>query len=380
MCWNWQQDGWPNFSWNAERLARAERIFVEGAGLVIGSSRHLEDPDQENLIVGIMSLEALDTSAIEGEQLDRDSVQSSIRRELGLPAERRRSGPAEAGIAELMVSLYRNLAEPLDHETLFAWHRMIANGRRDLADIGCYRTHGDPVQIVSGADYGRRVHFEAPPSDRVQAEMERFLQWLRETGPGGRNPLPPVVRAGVAHLRFESIHPFEDGNGRIGRAIIEKVLAQGLSSPALTAVAGILLKRRPAYYLALERASRGLEITEWLVWFATSVVEAQRRILAQVEFVLGKAKLLNRVRGHLNGRQERAVLRMFAAGPEGFAGGLSAANYMRITGAPPATTTRDLAGLIDLGVLLRTGERKGTRYHLSVPLKPVEPVREQDVT
>jgi Fic family protein len=321
----------------------------------------------------------LDTSAIEGEVLDRDSVQSSIRRQLGLAGDRRSASPAEAGIAEMMVALYRSLADPLDHDTLHAWHRMVMNGRRDLEAVGCYRAHNEPMQIVSGAVYAPTVHFEAPPSEGVPAEMERFLAWFEDTAPAGSRPLPALTRAGLAHLWFESIHPFEDGNGRIGRAIIEKALAQGLSAPVLTAVAGTLLKHRKRYYGALEAASRGLEVTDWLLWFAATVIEAQRRSLAQVELILGKARLLERVRGKLNARQEKAVLRMFAAGPEGFTGGLSAGNYRSITAAAPATATRDLSDLVALEVLRRTGERKATRYHLCVPLKPIATVKVEDI-
>ncbi len=195
----------------------------------------------------------------------------------------------------------------------------------------------------------------------------------------GSRPLPALTRAGLAHLWFESIHPFEDGNGRIGRAIAEKALAQGLSDRVLTAVAGTLLKHRKQYYGALEAATRDLEVTDWLLWFAAKVIEAQRRGLAQVEFIIGKAQLLERVRGKLNARQDKAVLRMFAAGPDGFTGGLSAGNYRGITGATPATATRDLADLVALEVLRRTGERKATRYHLCVPLKPVAMVTIEEI-
>ncbi|MCF8005494.1 MAG: Fic family protein [Chromatiaceae bacterium] len=383
MTWNWQRPDWPDFTWDQDRLTRAETLFAQGAGMVIGASRHLDDPSRETLVVDLMSVDAVATSAIEGEVLDRDSVQSSIRRQLGLAGDRRSVGAAEAGIAEMMVSLYRSLAEPLDHDRLHAWHRMLMNGRRDLEAIGRYRTHREPMQIVSGAVYAPRVHFEAPPSAQVQAEMERFLAWFEDTAPTGTRPLPALTRAGLAHLWFESIHPFEDGNGRIGRAIAEKALAQGItpgvSDPVLTAVAGTLLKHRKPYYGALEAASRALEVTDWLLWFAAKVIEAQRRSLAQVEFIIGKARLLERVRGKLNARQEKAVLRMFAAGTDGFTGGLSAGNYRGITGATPATATRDLADLVALDVLYRTGERKATRYHLCVPLKPVATVEVDDL-
>jgi Fic family protein len=191
--------------------------------------------------------------------------------------------------------------------------------------------------------------------------------------------LAPVARAGAAHIWFESIHPYEDGNGRIGRAISEKILAQGLSTPAVTGMASTLLKHRKAYYAALERAHHDLDITDWLLWFAAKALEAQRRTLQHVEFILEKSRLMERLRSQLNPRQERALLRIFEAGPEGFIGGLSAANYMRITGAPTATTTRDLAALVAMGALLRAGEHKSTRYRLNISAKPPTSVEIGDI-
>lgn len=371
MPWNWQHQDWPNFRWDAHKFAQAEARFREGAGVVMGASKHLAINEQQQLGIEILSHEAIDSSAIEGERLDRDSVQSSIRRHLGMATDHRRSNPAEAGIAEMMVDLYQHLSAPLTEPVLLYWHRLVMNGRTDISAIGGYRTHLDPMQIVSGAIHAPRVHFEAPPSAGVRDEMARFIFWLEQSGPNGPTPLPALVRAGIAHLWFESIHPFEDGNGRIGRAIIEKSLAQGLSTPAITGISGTLLKYRKAYYAALEQASRDLDITDWLLWFATRAIEAQKHTLAQVEFILHKSRLLDRLRGQINPRQEKALLRMLAAGPNGFVGGLSAANYRSITDAPSATATRDLTALVDMAALIRTGERKSTRYRVNIPEEPI---------
>ena len=180
-----------------------------------------------------------------------------------------------------------------------------------------------------------------------------------------------LTRAGVAHLYFQSIHPFEDGNGRIGRAIAEKALAQSLGQPTLTALAATILARRKDYYEALEAANKENEITRWLMWFAGVAIEAQHRTIALVEFLIGKTKLLDRLKGQLNARQEKALLRMFREGPDGFKGGLSAGKYSTITGSSPATTTRDLADLVAKGALVREGERRYARYRLSIPLRQV---------
>ncbi len=372
MGWNWQQTDWPRFTWDAARLEKSEREFLKVSGVFIGTAKHLGPADHEELIVQAMSAEAVTTSRIEGEVLDRASVQSSIRRQLGLATDRKRVPPAEQGIAQMMVDLYRSFAAPLSDEVLFAWHRMVMHERRDLRDVGRYRTGREPMQVVSGAMHRPDIHFEAPPSSKVPKEMARFLAWFKRTAPQGREPLPALTRAGIAHLYFVSIHPFEDGNGRIARAIAEKALAQCLGQPTLTLVAATILARRKAYYDALGKANKSNEITRWLAWSAAITMEAQRRTIAQVEFLIDKTRLLDGLRGQLNERQEKALLRILREGPEGFRGGLSAGNYASITGASPATATRDLADMVAKGALVRRGELRYARYWVSVPVRTVE--------
>ncbi len=374
MTWNWQKSDWPHFSWDRTRLEKAESQFLLETGVFIGAIKHLGPDDREFLTIEAMSTEALTTSEIEGEILDRASVQSSLRKQLGLTSDNRRIGPAEQGISQMMVDLYRRFAEPLSDETLFAWHRMLVQGRRDLKDVGRYRTDEEAMQVVSGAVHAPRVHFEAPPSWVMPREMAGFVNWFNRTAPGGHDPLPSLTRAGIAHLYFVSIHPFEDGNGRIARAIAEKALAQTLRRPVLTALAATILAKRKSYYDVLEAANKDNEITPWLSWFAATAIEAQQRMVARVEFLIEKTRLLDRLRGQINSRQEKALLRMLREGPEGFKGGLSAGNYATITGASPATTTRDLADLVSKGALVRAGERRHARYHLTIPLRPATPV------
>ncbi len=370
MTWNWEQPDWPNFEWDAARLAKAEQQFMVSGGVILGSVAHLEDEVAETLMVQTITTEALTTSEIEGELLDRDSVQSSIRREFGLKTDLMRAKPSEEGIAELMVDLYKHSDQPLSHKMLYQWHKHVTKGRADLREIGSYRTHPEPMQVVSGKIYDPNVHFQAPPSEQVPDEMDAFIAWFNETGPEGPSPLPAVTRAGIAHLYFVCIHPFEDGNGRIARALSEKALAQGLGRATLTALAATILTHRTEYYDQLELANKKNEVSDWLAWFAGITLEAQQRTQAWVEFILAKTKLLDRLQGKLNERQEKALLRMMREGPEGFKGGMSAGNYQSITGAPTATATRDLADLVEHGALDRTGERKGTRYHLTIPIKP----------
>ena len=347
-------------------MSAAEEQFLVGAGVVIGTAKHLGEDERNQLLVEVMSGEALTTSEIEGEILNRASVQSSIQRQLGLAADKRRATPAEQGIAEMMVDLFRSSAEPLSNEMLYRWHQMVAAGRKDLMDIGRYRTGKEPMQVISGRIGAQKVHFEAPPSKRVPSEMKRFIAWFNQTMPRGAESLPAITRAGIAHLYFESIHPFEDGNGRIGRAVAEKAMAQSFGQPLLVALATTILAHQKSYYEALERANKRVDVNEWLTWFADIALEAQRRTITQVEFLITKTKLLDRLRGQINDRQQKALLRIFREGPYGFKGGLSAGNYGTITGASPATTTRDLADLTEKGALVRTGERKHARYALNL--------------
>jgi Fic family protein len=374
MRWNWQQADWPDFRWEEKIFAKAEAAFLRGAGVLVGSAKHLDENARQQLLVDAMSVEALTTSEIEGEILNRASVQSSIQRQLGFRSDLRKVQPAEQGISQLMVDLYRGVDEALTEDQLFAWHRMVVSGRTDLRDVGRYRTSGEPMQVVSGANYAPRVHFEAPPSPCVRREMGKFLEWFNGTAPGTTSALPALTRGGIAHLYFESIHPFEDGNGRIGRAVAEKALVQGFGQPVIVALARSILAHHADYYRALENANKTNDVTDWLRWFSAIALEAQYLTFAQIDFVIHKVKLLDLVKGRINARQEKVLLRMLREGPEGFEGGMSAKKYSTIAETGPATTTRDLAGLVEVGALVRSGELKHTRYTLNVPASNIPDV------
>ena len=197
--WNWERQDWPEFRYDRIKVDPLEAEFLRRAGEFIGAVKHVGDDDKQRLTVDLISEEALNTSEIEGEILNRESLQSSIRRNFGLATDNRRIPPAEQGIAEMMVDLYRNFDVPLSDELLFRWHQMLMNGRRDLRDVGRYRTDRSPMQIVSGPLHEPRVHFEAPPSARMQIEMSRFINWFNQSAPVGTSPLAPLTRAGIAH-------------------------------------------------------------------------------------------------------------------------------------------------------------------------------------
>ncbi|MCE3230675.1 MAG: Fic family protein [Alphaproteobacteria bacterium] len=368
MTWNWQQKDWPDFRYNSSLLRELEDAFLKKSGVFLGAYTHIADDDKSSLIIDLISDEAVKTSEIEGEYLNRESVQSSIRQNFGLAADNRKIPLAEQGISEMMVDLYQNYNLPLTHEILFRWHTMLTRGKLDLKDAGCYRTHQEPMQVVSGYIHAPKVHFEAPPSKVIFHEMEKFIGWFNKTAPGGKEPLPALTRVGMAHLYFVCIHPFEDGNGRIGRAIAEKVLSQSLQQPTLIALSHTIEKNKKAYYDALESNNKDMEITPWLLLFAETVLKAQEYTQDKVLFLIEKTKLYDKLRNQLNPRQEKVIARLFREGPDGFKGGLNTEKYIRMTGTSRATATRDLQDLVHKGALGSTGERKGTRYHLNIRL------------
>ncbi len=371
--WNWQQDDWPDFSYEKEKLSLLESTYIQESGIIFGVMRHLSREDQDELRVEILSDEALKTSEIEGEYLNRDSLQSSICKEFGV-GDRFLHGnikPEEAGIAMMMKDLYTNFNRPVSNTTLCEWHDKLFNGRLDI-ERGKYRTSDEAMRVVSGRIDKPKVHFVAPPAVEVPGEMDRFIAWFNRTAPGGKEPLPPLIRAGIAHLYFVSIHPFEDGNGRISRALAGKALFQSQGNPTLISLSSTISDKKKDYYEILEFQNKKNQVTAWLTYFGKTVITAQRQTIKQIDFIIAKAKFFNAYEALLNPRQKKAVLRIFRQGPKGFEGGFSAKNYQSVVKTPSATATRDLRDLVEKGIFTRTGKLKTTRYDLNLaPFYPV---------
>ena len=368
MQWNWQQPDWPHFQWKQKLLQKSEEQFLLGSGVLVGKTAHLDETDSNQLIVELLSNEAMTTSEIEGEVLNRESVQSSIQIQLGL-AISKQAPPAEQGIAEMIVDLYTHSYDVLTESTLLDWHSMICKGRTDLQNVGAYRTSASPMQVVSGLLHKPTVHFEAPPSSLIKYEMEQFIEWCEVTGVGGKHELPLITRAGLAHLYFVSIHPFEDGNGRVARGVSEKILSNRTHSPQLSSLSATLLAHRLEYYKMLERANKSNEVSPWLRWFAGIALESQERTQNQIDFIIQKSSLLTSISDAVNARQLKVLLRMCREGSSGFTGGLSAGNYVTIAKTSPATARRDLAELVEMNALTRTGIKRHTRYQLAIPMQ-----------
>jgi Fic family protein len=229
-------------------------------------------------------------------------------------------------------------------------------------------TGTEPMQVVSGTLGKEIVHFEAPPSEQVPEEMNRFVAWFNATNTEGEKAIrKPILRAALVLLYFESIHPFEDGNGRIGRALAEKALQQGVDQPILISLSQVIEDKRQLYYDQLKKAQRSLQVDLWLLYFADVVMKAQEKVEEQIEFSFKKAKLFDAFSKELNERELKALTRMLDEGPGGFEGGMNANKNMSITGASKATATRDLQHLRNLGILLPEGGGRSVRYHVNFP-------------
>jgi len=366
MRYNWQQKDWPEFHYDLSGAEDALLAFAERTGRASGLLRGLTADAQAEAEIEMMVAEAMKTSAIEGELLSRRDVMSSIRKNLGMGGETPTGDKRAEGAAALMIDVRNSFEAPISEEKLFAWHRMIMAGSRRIA-VGQWRTHAEPMQVVSGPVGKEQVHFEAPPSSTVSNEMKRFIEWFNETGPGGKKEMKKaVVRSAVAHLYFESIHPFEDGNGRIGRALSEKALSQGLGRPALLSLSRSIEAHRKQYYEALQQGQKSNEITPWVTWFVGVTLEAQIQAEEQIEFTLKKTRLFDQFRDQLNERQLSILRRMLEEGPQGFEGGMSAKKYISITGASKATATRDLQDLADKGVFVHSGGGRSTQYKVNL--------------
>lgn len=360
--WNWQNKDWPSFRHDTSSMEAWEDQFLQNSGVGFGVFKHFSKEEQEQLRVQLITEEAYKTSKIEGELLDRDSLQSSIRRHFGLSSDLRSIPPAEYGVTAMMVDLFKGFDQSLSHSSLFHWHTLLMNGRIDVI-IGDYRQHLEPMQVVSGSIDEPKIHFEAPPSGIIKKEMSEFIRWFNRSSMN----LKPITRSGLAHFYFVSIHPFEDGNGRIARALSEKALAQSLKRPTLIALADTIEGSRKDYYQALEDSNRSMDVTAWLNYFGKTIITAQKRTLNRMEFIIEKRKFYDRFNEHINQRQSKVMSRLFKEGVDGFKGGLSAENYIAITKAPRATVTRDLSDLVKKEALIKTGKLKFTRYYLNIP-------------
>jgi Fic family protein len=324
---------------------------------------------RQRLLTEAWSQEAVSTAAIEGEHLDLHAVRSSvIRRVTGCMHQ----GPATPrhvdGLLDMMEDASAHSAAPLSHERLQAWQAaLFPTGFSGMVSIrvGAYRNGCEPMQIISGPIGRETIHYEAPSALAVQNNMERLLEWFNS-----KQEPENLIRAAIAHFWFETIHPFEDGNGRIGRAMIDVTLAQDAGTESrLIRISQRLLERRSDYYSQLNAAQRGsLDITQWIVWFITQVRFAYEQAAIVIDTSLEKARFwLDHSEKALSQRQRKVLNLLLDAGPNGFTGAMNTKKYASITSASRATASRDLIELEYLTLLCRTGVGPATRYYINIP-------------
>ncbi len=358
LTWIWQRPDWPHFGWDAAclmpLLARAR--FAQGK--VLGAARLLDANLTLEAVAAILVEDGLTTSAIEGERLDLEAVRSSVAHHLGLPTAGLIKPPrAVDGLIDVLLDATRQHAQPLTAKRLFGWQAaLFPVGYSGLHAIRVGELRGNVLmQVVSGGIGREKVHFIAPPRERLNAELEHFLAWFNTSSAD----LDGLVRAGLAHLWFVTLHPFGDGNGRLARAITDMALSQDERQPMrLFSLSAQILRERESYYDILECTQRGgLDVTAWLAWFLTQVEAAAITAEQTVANTLAKARFwLKHQSANLNERQNKVLNRLLDAGRGGFEGGINTRKYMSLTKTSRATAYRELAELVEKGCLAPTGK------------------------
>lgn len=362
MQYNWQQPDWPSFVFDIVQLEDLLFDFVQREGKNSGLLQGLAEESMNEAIIEILVAEALKTSEIEGEYLNRKDVMSSIKRNLGVKKEPLHDQKSE-GAAELTVKVNNEFKQRLTKELLLEWHRILMKGYKRI-NIGQWRSGDEPMQIISGAFGKEKVHFVAPPSNKLPEEMGQFITWFNEHGISQNNLKHAPVRAAIAHLYFESIHPFEDGNGRIGRAISEKALSEAVGRPIMISLSKTIEQDKKKYYRALKEAQTSNEVTNWLKYFIEVIIKSQQNTEDLLVFILSKAKFFDKYSDKLNKRQLKVVNKMLNEGPKGFEGGMTAKKYISIAKTSKATATRDLQDLMEKDIMKQYGGGRSTRYEL----------------
>ena len=367
MKYNWQQKDWRQFKHNESDFTEKALAFMAMAGQGIGYFNGLSATEQKDSIISLLVSEAIKTSSIEGEFISRVDLVSSIRKNLGYPTDSFSiKDKRSEGIANLLVSVRENFDSDLTESILFDWHKMLMLGNNYI-NAGQYRNHAEPMQVISGAIGKEEIHFEAPASVQVEAEMQIFFEWFNTTSPKGKAPMHNLlIRAAIAHLYFETIHPFEDGNGRIGRVVAEKVLAQGLKTPVLMSISTAIETDKKAYYNALKNAQRTNIINEWIEYFTVVIFKAQQNFIDTVEFSIKKTTFFDKHTSQLNEAQNKVITKMLQE-PEGkFEGGMNAKKYQSISKVSKATATRHLQDLVEKGILINDKAGRSTQYQVNL--------------
>ncbi|TDT37744.1 Fic family protein [Halospina denitrificans] len=365
--WIWQRPDWPEFDW-ATSVTALTRDIQKQIGQLLGKADVLDDTGKEKMLDTLLH-NILASSAIEGERLDALSVKSSLANRLGVMHEQQYPTSARSeGVADMMLDAIDNRYEDLTLERLLQWHRwLFPEPPRIGHSVAVGSLRNEEMEVVSwrGADR-KHIHFIAPPPHRLEREVNAFLNWFNESR--DQDTMDPLERAALAHLWFVTIHPFDDGNGRITRAITDLALAQADDqSIRLYAMSEAILDNRKGYYDILESTQRnGLDISRWMTWFMETLSEALDQAQLAINRTIQKARFWQRFEGvELNGSQQKLLNRLLEGGPDNFEDGISAAKYQKLAKVSKATATRHLSDLAKKGCLEKCPEGgRSTRYHL----------------
>ncbi|MCX8471901.1 MAG: DUF4172 domain-containing protein [Chitinophagaceae bacterium] len=368
MAYIWQLENWPNFYIDENKFAKDETTFRDLAGQSVGYLEGIPKSDKEESIITMLVKEAIKTSAIEGEMISKVDLISSIKKNMGIktPSKIIKDKRSE-GIAELLILSREEFTDNLSQAKLYQWHSLLMKGTKNI-EIGNWRTHTEPMQIISGAYGKEKVHYEAPPSTAISKEMKQFIAWYNSKKPNNKNqPSNSLVRSAIAHLYYESIHPFEDGNGRIGRILAEKVLSQGLNRPVLLSLSGAIENDKKNYYNYLNKAQVQNRIDDWIKYFCSICIKAQTEFIQSVQYSLKKSRFFIAKTPLLNDRQLKMLQRVLAGSMEGdFIGGINATKYQSINKTSKATATRDLQDLVLKNILIVTHAGRSTSYEVNL--------------
>ncbi len=362
-----EHSAWPKFQWLETKLSTLLADVRHRQGRLLGKMEALGFRFRSEATLTTLTADVLKSSAIEGELLDAEQVRSSIARRLGLDEGGLvRSSRDVEGVVEMMLDATQKHTEPLTAERLFSWHAsLFPTGRSGMQAItvGGWRTSQEgPMQVVSGPIGKERVHFEAPSADRLDHEMAGFLHWF-----GNSSGMDPVIKAGIAHFWLVTIHPFQDGNGRIGRAIADMALAQADGTPErFYSMSAQIEAERKHYYDILEASQRGgMDITLWLEWFLECLRRAVDGAESNLASILRKARLWEQVKEEPVNERQRAVINRLL---DGFEGKLSSSKYSKLAKCSVDTALRDIKVLLDRGILVQEeGGGRGTSYRLAEP-------------
>ena len=353
QTWIWQQPDWPKFVWDANEISNSLAQARLAQGKLQGAAQILNADLSSEALASILIQDGITTSAIEGERLHVDAVRSSVANQLGLPnVGLPKPDRAIDGLVEVLLDATQKHNHPLSLQRLCNWHAaLFPTGYSGLLEIRVGQMRGaEPMRVVSGRIGHETVHFEAPPYEQLDTEMSRFIDWFNSDD---SKILDGLIRAGVAHLWFITIHPFEDGNGRIARAITDMALAQDERlTMRLFSLSAQILAVREAYYDILESTQKGeMDITAWLKWFLTQIQNAVELAQLTVANTLNKAKFwMTHQTKPLNERQRKALNRMLDS-KDGFEGGMNTRKYMNLTKTSRATAYRELAQMVEWGCL-----------------------------